>query len=137
MATQNQGGQNQHNMKQQDTKQQAQNAGRARNTLGQAEQQTTYWRDQYQKEPYYTQGEKFEDYEPAYRTGVEGRQQYAGQRFDEIESNLRNDYEANQGSSTMTWENKGKQACRAAWDYADQNASSNTDRQQPGSKSQR
>lgn len=136
MATQNQGGQNQQNTKQQDTKQQAQNAG-ARNTLGQAEQQTTYWRDQYQKEPYYTQGEKFEDYEPAYRTGAEGRQQYAGQKFDQVENNLRNDYQANQGSSTMTWENKGKQACHAAWDYADKNVSTDTDRQQSGRQSQR
>lgn len=102
----------------------------AQNTLGQSEQQTSYWREQYKNEPYYSQGEKFEQYEPAYRTGIEGRQRYAGQRFDEVEGNLRNDYEANLGSSTMRWDTKGKQACRAAWDL-DQKQASGTDRQQP------
>jgi len=110
------------------SKQHTQNT--AHNSLGQSKQPATYWREQYKNEPYYTQGEKFEQYEPAYRTGIEGRQQYAGQRFDEVESNLRNDYETNIGSSTMSWEPKGKQACRAAWDYLDQNQASGTDRQQ-------
>src|SRR5688500_4287513 len=42
-----------------------QNAGRERNTLGQTEQQASYWRDQDRNEPYVTKGEKFEQYSPA------------------------------------------------------------------------
>src|SRR5688572_20604324 len=55
-----------------------QNAGRERNTLGQTEQQASYWRDQYRSEPYATKGQSYEEYSPAYRTGYEGRSQYAG-----------------------------------------------------------
>ena len=105
-------------------------AGRERNTLGQTEQQASYWRDQYKNEPYVTKGEKFEEYSPAYRTGYEGRSQYAGQRFEEVETNLERDYMNNRGDSTLGWD-KAKQACRAAWDRADQFVSSSqADRQQ-------
>ena len=107
-----------------------QNAGRERNTLGQTEQQASYWREQFQNEPYVTKGQKFDEYAPAYRTGYEGREQYAGQRFDDVENNLKRDYENNRGDSTMDWD-KAKQACRAAWDRADQFVSSSqTDRKQ-------
>ena len=112
-----------------------QNAGRERNTLGQGslsqtDQQASYWRDQYQNEPYVTKGQKYDEYAPAYRTGYEGRSQYAGQRFDDIENNLKRDYENNRGDSPLGWD-KAKQACRAAWDRADQFVStSQTDRKQ-------
>ena len=112
------------------------NAGRERNTLiscsgalSQTEQQASYWRDQYQNEPYVTKGQKFDEYAPAYRTGYEGRSQYAGQRFDDVENNLKRDYENNRGNSPLGWD-KAKQACRAAWDRADQFVSPQTDRQQ-------
>ncbi len=107
-----------------------QNAGRERNTLAQTEQQASYWRDQFQNEPYVTKGQKYDEYASAYRTGYEGRTQYAGQRFDDVESNLKRDYENNRGDSPMGWDT-AKQACRAAWDRADQFvASSQTDRKQ-------
>lgn len=142
MANRNQSGQDQgsQNRTQQSSTQQsssqkgssmeqAQNAGRERNTMGQTESPTSYWRNQYQNEPYYSQGQSFDQYEPAYRTGAEGRSQYSGQRFEEVESNLRSEYEANHGSSTMSWDQGAKQACRAAWDRADQMSASDRDRQ--------
>ena len=105
-------------------------AGRERNSLGQTEQQASYWREQYQYEPYVAKSEKYDDYAPAYRTGYEGRSQYAGQRFDDVEADLRRDWENTKGSSKMGWD-KASQACRAAWDRADQfTASSMSDRQQ-------
>ena len=97
--------------------------------ISQTEQQASYWRDQYRNEPYVTKGQKYDEYAPAYRTGYEGRTQYAGQRFDDVENNLRRDYENNRGTSALGWD-KAKQACRAAWDRADQFVSSQTDRQQ-------
>ena len=119
--------------------QNVQNAGRERNTigqgtssqsmLGQTEQQASYWRDQYRNEPYVTKGQKYDEYAPAYRTGYEGRSQYAGQRFDDVENNLKRDYESNRGTSALGWD-KAKQACRAAWDRADQFVSSQIHRQQ-------
>ena len=112
-----------------------QNAGRERNTLGQdalgkTEQQASYWRDQFQNEPYVTKGQKFDEYAPAYRTGYEGRSQYAGQRFDDVENDLKRDYENIRGDSPLGWD-KARQACRAAWDRADQfMSSSQGDRKQ-------
>lgn len=108
-----------------------QDAGRERGTLGQTEQQASYWREQYQYEPYVAKNEKYDDYAPAYRTGYEGRSQHAGQRFEEVEADLRRDWENTRGSSKLGWD-KASQACRAAWDRADQftSASSMTDRQQ-------
>lgn len=130
----NQTNQNPTNQKQgaqapQDTKQQVQNAGRERNTLGQTESQTSYWREQFKHEPYYTQGEKFEDYEPAYRIGAEARTQHPGQKFNEVESTLRSEYETNKGSSKLDWD-KARPATQAAWQHAEKTmASSDTDRQ--------
>ena len=110
--------------------QQVKSAGRARNTVGQTESETTYWRNQYQNEPYVSRGESFSDYEPAYRAGIEARNQYPGQRFDEVESNLRKDWQAQKGGSSLDW-TKASQASRAAWDHAGvSSAASDSDRRQ-------
>jgi len=108
---------------------QVKNAGRERNTLGQTESQAAYWQNQYQSEPYYRQGTSFSDYEPAYRTGIEGRSQYAGQRFEEVEDDLRSNYESNRGTSALGWNQGASQACRAAWDRSDQQQDADRDRQ--------
>ena len=110
--------------------QQVESAGRERNTVGQTESETTYWRNQYQNEPYVSRGESFSDYEPAYRAGIEARNQYPGQRFDEVESNLRKDWQAQKGGSSLDW-TKASQASRAAWDHAGvSSAASDGDRRQ-------
>src|SRR5262249_4301904 len=36
-----------------------------------------FWRENYDKEPYYEQGRTFDDYGPAYRLGLSGRTRYA------------------------------------------------------------
>ena len=121
------------NKQQQNIGQDVKKAGHERNTLGQTEQQASYWRNQYQNEPYVMKGQKFEELESAYRTGYEGRSQYAGQRFEDVEDSLRRDYENTRGASALGWD-RAKQACRAAWDRADM--SSQTDRQQGGREPQ-
>lgn len=113
------------NKQQQNIGQDAKNAGRERNSLGQGtmeqpEQQASYWREQYRHEPYVSKSEKYDDYAPAYRIGYEGRSQYAGQRFDDVENDLRRDWENTRGSSSKLGWDKASQACRAAWDRADQ-----------------
>jgi len=108
---------------------QVKNAGRERNTIGQTESQTAYWQNQYQTEPYYRQGSSFSDYEPAYRTGIEGRNQFSGQRFEDVEGELRNNYEHNRGTSTLGWTQGASQACRAAWDRSDRMQDQDRDRQ--------
>ena len=142
MAQNNMGNQNQN---QNQTKNQNQNQnqntmGQNQNTTGQGKQgaqaqqqgsrqtgsqaaQTTYWRQQFQNEPYYQAGRDFGDYEPAYNTGELGRAQYgtSGQSFEQDENSLRSDYENSTRGHTnaMKWDEGGKQACKAAWERAD------------------
>lgn len=99
-----------------------------------------YWESQYKNEPYYQQGRQFSDYQQAYQTGEQGRQQYgsSGQDFSQAESQLRGDYEnstkGNQGA--MKWNEGASQACQAAWNRAgSQSQSSDRDTQsQSGSQ---
>ena len=54
-----------------------------------------YWRQAHIREPYYRKDFTYDDYGPAYRTGYEGAGRYHGQsrRFDDVETELRGDYE--------------------------------------------
>jgi hypothetical protein len=114
---QNTGGQNTTNQGSQGS-QQAQGSQQQQ----QSGSQSAYWKQQFQNEPYYQQGRQFSDYEQAYNTGEQGRNQYgsSGQSFEQSESNLRGDYEnSTKGASgALKWDEGGKQACKAAWDRA-------------------
>jgi hypothetical protein len=76
-----------------------------------------YWKDRYDREPYFLMGYGFADYLPAYRTGWEGRSRYPGKSFEEAENDLQFDYENNRGKSRLEWEGC-REAVRAAWDRA-------------------
>ena len=67
-------------------------------------------------EPYYSTDYTYDDYAPAYRTGYEAAGRYQGQnkRFDDLEPELRANYERIKGKSRLAWEN-AKDAVRAAW----------------------
>jgi len=75
-----------------------------------------YWRDAYSREPYYKADYTYDDYAPAYRTGYETAGRYLGQnrRFDDVEPELRANYDRIKGKSRLTWES-AKDAVRAAW----------------------
>ena len=73
-----------------------------------------YWRENYQREPYYQAGRTYEDYAPAYRLGVQGRTTYEGE-FDDIENRLASDWDSRRESSTLSWF-EARSASRAAWD---------------------
>lgn len=74
-----------------------------------------YWQQNYTSRSYVEPGVTYEDYQPAYRTGYEGYGRYHGRHFDEVEPDLRRDYETNRGKSKMGWD-KAKYAARDAWD---------------------
>jgi hypothetical protein len=77
-----------------------------------------YWRDAHAREPYYRKDYTyFNDYAPAYRTGYQGAARYLIQnrRFDDVESDLRTEFERTKGNSRFAWE-EAKVAARAAWD---------------------
>lgn len=72
-----------------------------------------YWRGNYNRESYYEDGRPFDDYAPAYRLGLYGRQEYTGS-FDETESRLRTHWDTKRERSTLTWP-QAREASRAAW----------------------
>lgn len=74
-----------------------------------------YWRENYRTREYIDPGATYETYEPAYRAGYVGFSRHRGRRFDDIESELRDDYERTAGNPSLSWE-KARQAARDAWD---------------------
>ena len=86
-----------------------------------------YWKQNYAGEPYYESSFSYDDYAPAYRTGYNGRTQFAGRKFDDVERDLESSYNRAKGSSKLSWE-KAKYATRAAWDRIDRNAARNSAR---------
>ena len=81
-------------------------------------EEEAHWRTQYVHESYYDKGRSYDDYAPAYRTGYEGRGLYAGERFEDVEPRLENDFIAGRGPSTLEWA-QARHASRAAWDRVD------------------
>ena len=73
-----------------------------------------YWRENYASRPYYDPATSYDVIRPAYRHGWESRSKYAGRSFDEVESDLRRDWEATKSEARLGWD-KAKFATRDAW----------------------
>ena len=73
-----------------------------------------FWRTHYSNREYVERNAPYSAYEPAYRTGYEGYNQYPGKKFAEVESNLQREYEKSKGNSLLTWD-KARNATRDAW----------------------
>ena len=91
-----------------------------------------YWRGQYTNEPYYEQGRRYEDYEPAYRAGYESygevTSQYGRPRtFDEVERDIEAKYNQRRANTGMTWD-KARSPARAAWDRIERALPGDADR---------
>lgn len=63
-----------------------------------------YWRENYKTRPYYTPGSTYEDYAPAYQYGYTAQNKYPNRRYDDIESDLRRDWESNARNKGHTWD---------------------------------
>jgi hypothetical protein len=73
--------------------------------------QDEYWRRNYASRPYVKKGVDYESYRPAYQYGWESYARYRGRQFEEVEPNLRRDWEAHGRSG---WDNV-RDAVRDAW----------------------
>jgi uncharacterized protein (TIGR02271 family) len=84
---------------------------------GSAPDDDTYYRDDWQRN-YASLGGTYDDYAPAYRYGSAMRRdaRYQGRNWDDVEADLRSDWDTRYGSSgTSTWE-RMKAAVRSGWD---------------------
>ncbi len=75
-----------------------------------------FWRNEFGKRPYVTQGSLYDQYAPAFQYGWESQAAFApkGRTFDEAEPELRRDWGTRCGKSKLSWEN-AKEATRDAW----------------------
>jgi len=102
-------------------------AGKAIGTVMDPTAEDAHWQRTYAQESYYQAGLTFDDYAPAYRTGYQGRVQYAGRKFDDVQSSLEKSYEKVKGTSKLGWE-KARHASRAAWDRIERAMPGDSDR---------
>lgn len=82
-----------------------------------------FWRDNYDKEPYYESGRTFDDYGPAYRLGLSGRQRYEDP-WTSVEPRLASEWDSTRGNSTLNWD-RASHASQAAWRRADEQVRGN------------
>jgi hypothetical protein len=82
-----------------------------------------YWRDNYRTRSYARPGADYDEFEPAYRYGYNASDRYQGQNFDDIEGELRRDWESKRGNSSLDWD-AARPACRDAFDRVRQSNSS-------------
>ena len=77
----------------------------------------SYWRNNYTNRPYVGSDRNYDRWQPGYRYGWESAQRYQGKNFNEVESNLRSDWDRyeHRGNTNSTWE-QIKDAVRDGWD---------------------
>lgn len=85
-----------------------------------------YWRDNYSSRPY-TSGLTYDEYRPAYGYGVDAFTRNPERTFDEVEPELKRDWNNKRGSSSLEWD-RAKHATRDAW----QRVSDTVERAVPG-----
>jgi hypothetical protein len=81
---------------------------------------SSLWDDDFRSDwdtNYSSLGGSYDDYAPAYRYGSESRSKYAGRDWDDVETELRSDWDSryNKSGELSTWD-KFKNAVRRGWD---------------------
>lgn len=92
-------------------------AGRAAGEAVNPTVEADYWRQNYNKRPYYTTGKAYSEYEPAYQYGWESaaKPEYRDRKFQEVESDLEKGWDKTKGKTSQSW-HQVKAATRDAWD---------------------
>ena len=98
-------------------------AGKAAGEAVNPTAEEAFWRENYSKEPYYESGRTYEDYEPAYRLGLNSRQQYEDP-WTSVEPRLASEWESTRGNSSLNWD-RASHASQAAWRRVDEQVRGN------------
>ena len=91
-------------------------AGKAAAEAVNPTQEDAYWREAYQREPYYVGGRTYDHYRPAYELGWSSVGRFDGD-FDAIEPRLADDWRARHAAGGLAWD-EVRPATRAAWERA-------------------
>ena len=81
-----------------------------------------YWRNEYKGRPYYSEDYSFDDYEPAYRAGIDSNGSSSQSSWSETESDARARWEKKNRDSRLTWA-QASLAAKDAYDRAEFRAS--------------
>ena len=73
-----------------------------------------YWRENYKTRPYYTPGSTYDDYAPAYQYGYTARSKYPNRGYDDVEGDLRRDWESDAKYKGHNWD-RAKLAVKDAY----------------------
>lgn len=77
----------------------------------------SHWREYHKNRPYANRAASFDEYEPAYAGhGVTSNTRYRGRSFEDINSDLAQDWNASRVTPALAWE-RARFAARNAWDY--------------------
>ena len=86
-----------------------------------------FWKTNYASRPYVTKGASYATYKPAYQYGWESYSRYQGRRFDEVESDLRRDWEKSPHAKSQTWDH-ARLAVKDAWHRIERKLPGDADR---------
>ncbi len=80
-------------------------------------EEDAFWRGTYATRPYIPQGSGYDIYQPAYRFGWEAAERHQAREFDEVEPDLRRDWDADRGASanTLEWD-RARNAARDSYE---------------------
>ncbi len=97
-------------------------AGKAAGEAVNPTDEEAFWKNEYPNRPYYNDTVAYDDISPAYRAGYLGYDRVGtnGQTFDQVESDLRRDYETRRTNSRVSWQ-QARPAAQDAWDRVRQN----------------
>ncbi|MEP6633685.1 MAG: hypothetical protein ABJA62_05695 [Luteimonas sp.] len=73
-----------------------------------------YFRSMFLSAPYYSAGRVWHDYAPAYQYGYDTFDAYRGQRFEDVEARLQDEWEAARANSRLGW-SEARGAVRDSW----------------------
>ncbi len=74
-----------------------------------------YWREAHAGRPYVAPGTPYETYRDAYRFGWEAQERHSGRRFDEVEVDLRREWQESGAEDALEW-SLARFAARDAWE---------------------
>jgi hypothetical protein len=74
-----------------------------------------YWNQQFTREPYFLEGDSYDDFDPAYRLGYNARRQHPELGFDRLETQLQREWAASKGLSRLDW-SRARHAALRAWE---------------------